>query len=142
MGLTKTITDHFIREEGYRLRSYPDIFGYWTIGIGHFLGSDIKFANLVWTDKQVMEQFEKDFNEAVKTAKALLSNFDSLPEKTKLGITDMAFNMGYSRLSKFNKTLEHLRNGRLQEASAQALKSKWAKQLPNRSKRVAELLKG
>jgi lysozyme len=142
MEYSKQIENHFIFEEGLRLKSYPDIFGYWTIGVGHMLGKDEKFKNIRWTKQKAIQQLKEDFNEAVKIARLLVKNFDSLPYKTKLGIVDMAFNLGYVRFSKFKQTLTFLNAGKLQEASAQVLKSKWANQLPNRAKRTAELLKG
>ncbi len=142
MEFTKEVQDHMIFEEGLRLESYLDTLGYWTIGVGHMLGKDEKYRGLKWTREQAIETLREDFNNALKTARALVKNFDSLPEKTKLGIVDMSFNLGYNRFSKFNQTLAYLNAGKLEEASAQALKSKWAKQLPNRSKRTAELLKG
>jgi len=142
MQLTPEIKDHFIFEEGYRNKSYKDTVGLWTIGIGHLLGADSQYENLVWTDDKIHNVFDSDFKEAVYTAKRLALNFNSLPTKTQIGLVDMAFNLGYNRLSKFNKTLKFINEGKLQEAAAQALNSKWAKQLPNRSKKVAELLKG
>jgi lysozyme len=142
MQLTEQIKDHFIFEEGYRNKSYRDTEGLWTIGIGHLLGADNQYQNLVWSDEKIHNVFEQDFQEAVKTAKKLALNFDSLPAKTQIGLIDMSFNLGYRRLSKFYQTLKFINEGKLEEAAAQALKSKWARQLPNRSKRVAELLKG
>jgi lysozyme len=49
----------------------------------------------------------------------------------------MAFNLGIKRLQGFQKMLNALRRGQWQEAAAQCLDSRYARQVGNRAKRNA-----
>ena len=53
------------------------------------------------SQEDVMTYLDRDSAAALKDARRLYSGvFDSLPSEVQLIITDMMFNMGYSRLSR------------------------------------------
>lgn len=61
-----------------------------------------------------------------------------LDEPRARALMNMAFNLGVPTLLTFSLMLEALRDGRWLDAKDQALDSEWAKQVPNRAKRIAE----
>ena len=55
-------------------------------------------------------------------------------------LLDMAFNMGVPRLGKFKKMWAAIEDGDMNEASKQALDSRWADQVGRRAESLAERL--
>lgn len=143
MPYSKKTIDHFVFEEGLRLNKYLDTTNNWTIGIGHKLTTDELKNNLsVITKEQAYLLLEKDLDIAKQDAKRIFPQYDTYPENVKLALLDMAFNLGYSGLSKFVTTIGLIKDRKFEEASVQAMKSLWARQVPNRAKRVTKLLAG
>jgi lysozyme len=140
MRYSKAVHDHFILEEGYRNKSYRDSRGFWTIGIGHFLGTDNAFANIKWTDEKIGEVFENDLDKSLATAKEIFPEYNTLPENVQLAILDMIFNLGPGGYRKFKQTIRLIHEGRFVEAAQSASQSAWARQVPNRAARVCKLL--
>ena len=54
----------------------------------------------------------------------------------------MCYQLGVSGVSKFKKTLEYLENNEFKMASREMLDSLWARQTPNRAKKLSEIIKG
>jgi len=57
-------------------------------------------------------------------------------------VVDMAFNLGLPKLMKFQKFRQALLAKQYKMASIEMLNSLWARQLPNRSKRLAKRMRG
>lgn len=129
------ITDILIRHEGLRLRVYNDSVGIPTIGVGRNL------VNRGITKDEAMYLLENDIKDFEKQLSERLYWFDAQPEKVKLVLTDMCFNLGLSGLLQFHNTLEHIKNGEYQIASEEMLLSKWAKQVGTRAIELSEILK-
>ena len=51
----------------------------------------------------------------------------------------MSFNLGYTRLSKFNITKQHITDGNYKKAGEEILNSKWAGQVKGRANNLAKL---
>ncbi len=64
-----------------------------------------------------------------------------LNEARKAVLINMAFNLGFAGLMKFNKTIEHIRNGNFNAASIEMLDSKWANQVGSRAIELSEQMK-
>lgn len=137
---SKKIHDHFILEEGFRNDAYKDHLGNWTIGVGHYLGKSAEFANLRWTDAKVLGVLENDIDVALADAKQLFPEWETLPPNVQLALLDMSFNMGIATFRKFKQTIRLVHEGKYAEAAASASDSKWARQVPNRAKRITKLL--
>jgi lysozyme len=127
------------QEEGRVRWAYQDSRGLWTIGIGTLI--DRKGGGL--------EENEIDYlfnNRLVKKmtelAKALPWT-NQLDEVRRAALINMAYQMGTDGLLQFTTMLAHLKTGNYLLAYNDALDSKWAKQTPERAKRVAtQLLTG
>ena len=55
------------------------------------------------------------------------------------GFSNMAFQLGKTKLSKFVKTIEFIKNNNYMEASIEMLDSDWAEQAYNRANRISTL---
>ena len=145
----------FIREhEGYKPAVYKDTRGIPTIGIGFNLlrpdakkialqagveYNDIITGKTSLTEQQIIEIFKITLGIAYKDAKVWIPKFDSLPKNIKLGILDLSFNLGYTRLSKFIKTKEYILAGNYNKAANELMNSKWATQVGRRAKSIVNL---
>ena len=126
--------------EGLRLKPYRCTAGKLTIGYGRNL-DDVGISQA-----EADMLFERDFAMAESEVKRLCKEFgidvDSLIEQRFYVLTDMMFNLGYTRLSKFKKFLYALKTGSYEAAANEMLDSNWAKQVGNRAIKLSTLMKG
>ena len=140
MQITQTILDHFKFEEGYRLNVYKDSLGNYTIGIGHLLGTNHANVGLVWTDQQVMEQFQDDVDVADAEIRNIFHEYDRFSSGLQLGLLDMSFQLG-NRLTGFHNTIQLIHAGKFADAANSALQSAWARETPHRAQRTTQLIR-
>ena len=126
--------------EGLRLKPYKCTAGKLTIGYGRNL-DDVGISQ---AEADMM--FERDFAlaeaEARRLCKAFNIDVDSLIEQRFYVLTDMMFNMGYDRLSKFKRMLTALSEGKYEAAANEMLDSNWAIQVGNRAQKLSLLMRG
>lgn len=136
-------------EEGFRPTPYLCSMGYVTVGLG------TKLYNIAGADphdfplRVTRVQAEFWLNEEVELkehrimAKPYFGEiFERLNGDRKVIILSMAYQMGVTRLTKFKNMWAALDRGDWEEAQAQALDSRWAKQTPRRALRHARVLGG
>ena len=120
--------------EGFRSRVYKDHLGFDTIGYG-FAIKDLYLseglAELILREKVT--------NIRLSIGKKI-SWFDEAPREVQEVLLEMAYQMGVSGVSKFKKTLLYLENEEFNMASKEMLDSKWARQTPNRAKRLSDII--
>lgn len=122
------------RHEGIRLKPYLDTENRWTIGVGRNL-----------TDKGITDQeaeflLRNDMEDAIDDARAVFPAFDSLDDLRQEALVNMAFNLGRARLLKFEKFFDALTVGDWGLASAEMLRSRWAKQVGARANELAGMI--
>lgn len=122
-------------DEGKRRKPYVDTRGRMTIGIGRNL-----------TDKglsaaEINILFDNDVAEAELGARAIFHTFDQLTENRKAVLVNMVFNMGASVFSGFHATIVAVESGDFSGAAERMLQSRWASQVGDRAKRLADLMK-
>ena len=126
--------------EGLRLKPYKCTAGKLTIGYGRNL-DDVGISR---TEAEML--FERDFAKAEAEARQLCRtykvNYEDLIEQRFYVLTDMIFNMGYDRVSKFKKMLTALSKGDYEAAANEMLDSSWAIQVGNRAQQLALLMRG
>ena len=137
VALVQDLIDH----EGYREKAYKDTLGNYTIGIGHYLGTDPKFSTWVWEPPRIFTTFIEDLSHAESDAQKLIPKFDKHSPNRQRAIINMSFNMGYSTLSQFVNSLRLFNTFKYAEAADNFMLSKWAKQVGNRSRYVTELIR-
>ena len=132
---------HIIRDEGVSFYVYEDSLGYATGGVGHLLTEEDKKTYQKGDyipSEQIREWLLKDFKTAREVAEELAPNGSDTAQDI---LTNMAFNLGETRLRKFKKMLSYLDKGDCLNASKEMLDSKWAKQVGERAVRLSERMK-
>jgi len=125
------------RDEGYRPHVYLDSEGYETIGHGILVdkrkpGSGLTPFEAGWLlDRRVDERI-LDMDRAIGW-------WRDLPEPASRGLANMVYQLGLSGVLKFKNMLAALKAGDFAQAAEAALDSKWARQTPERAKRIAHL---
>lgn len=125
------------------LHAYPDpLTGGkpWTIGLGH-AGDDVHEGD-VWTYDRCMATFYNDYAVAESEASRVIwiTVWAILSEPRKAVLTDLAFNIGRSRLEGFKHMLEAIRASKWHAAQAELLDSAYAKQVHGRANMNAAVL--
>ena len=120
--------------EGFRDRVYKDTLGIDTIGYG-FAIKDLVL------DEDISEMILKRKLEAlVERVNKRFDFVEGLPEEAQEVIYEMCYQLGVTGVSKFKKTLAYLSHHEFKMASKEMLDSKWARQTPNRAKRLSDII--
>lgn len=125
--------------EGLRLKPYKCPAGKLTIGYGRNL-EDVGIA-----EEEAEMLFFNDYERARGNLRALLVSYgikeDDVNRDVFYALTDMMFNMGYSRMSQFKKLFSELKKGSYEGVAREMKDSKWYTQVGNRSKKLVEIVK-
>ena len=125
-------------DEGRVPYAYQDSEGYWTIGVGFLidkrLGGGLR-------DDEINYILNNRVGEALATAQRLVKNFDSLTDNRKVVILSLAYNLGYTKLSKFVNTLKAINEERWEDAANGLYNSLWYVQVKDRGKRLVEMMR-
>ena len=131
-----TVRDQLKRMEGVKRFAYMDTVGKITAGTGRNL-----------TDKglspaEIDLLLTNDIADAEDDARRLLSDslFDALTDNRKTVMVNMAFNLGYARLSRFTAMRGALKAGRWKDAAAEMRNSAWYTQVKGRAEELARLM--
>jgi len=130
MNLVNEIKKH----EGFKSTIYQCTEGYDTIGYGFaikdlYLSKEV--CDIILAEKLAKLQF--DINNKFEW-------FEDSPEIVRNVVTNMCYQLGLRGFSKFKQTIYYLETEQYEEASLEMLDSLWAKQTPNRSKELSELI--
>ena len=133
------LVQEVIYEEGFRTESYQDTKGYWTIGVGHLLGSDANlYSGMVWDPETVVVKFMQDLNDAMVHASKLIPVFSTLSLVRQRVLVNMMFNLGPSRFGTFVNMIRAINQHDYVGAHREMLDSKWAKSdVPSRAARLS-----
>lgn len=123
-----------MRDEGFSQFPYMCPAGHQTIGYGR----NLEHRGLS-TDEAMM-LLRNDLSLAERELKAAFPWYPSLPGQVKRGLINMHVNLGLPRLMKFKNMLKALSNGDYALAADEALDSKWARQVGERARRIAEMM--
>jgi len=129
-----SLIQQLVEHEGLELFPYEDTLGIVTIGVGRNLEergiSEDEAFYLLSNDIEVI------WDELIKQHPIV----EDLDDQRQMVLLDMAFNMGVPRLGKFKKMWAAIEDGDMNEASKQALDSRWADQVGRRAESLAERL--
>ena len=108
--------------------------GYDTIGYGFAI------KDLVM-DEDIAEMIlRRKLDSLIDRANKRFSFLKDLPVVAQDVIYEMCYQMGISGVSKFRKTLAYLENQEFRMASKEMLDSRWARQTPNRAKKLSDII--
>lgn len=129
------------RDEGVRYSPYLDTVGISTVGVGHNLvAKPLDDVEYPLTDDQVDAILADDLQEVFDDLDAHLPWWRNQRYVRQRVLANMAFNLGINGLLGFKNTLAAVEAGRYQDASNGMLASKWAKQVGERSSRLALMM--
>lgn len=120
-----------IVDEGKKHQPYKDSRGFWTIGVGHFIGKNLESLEL--SERIVMMMLEEDIAKATNIVIRIfgLSTWDSWGAARRDAVTCLVFSMGEGDERRgflsFRNTIRAIREGKWEEAASNLLDSKWAK---------------
>ena len=147
--------DMFVLNEGNKSQVYKDSKGNRTIGIGFNLedagnkkflkesGIDINelFNGRKLTDRETKTLYNRSLTQAFKDAQSYDPNFAKRPEAVKMTLVDMAFNLGLTKLNKFEKMKAGLMNNDYNTAADEMIDSNWYKQVKSRGPRMVQVMR-
>lgn len=125
-------------DEGFREYAYQDSLGYWTIGVGRLI--DKRKGGRI-TEQEAHYLLTNDIDEKYHELITALPWVQEHSDTIQRALTNMAFQLGINGLLGFKRTLSLIQERKYEEAAKNALLSKWAKQTPNRAKRVTDLIR-
>lgn len=134
MDMTK-LKAELIRDEGLRLKPYRCTAGKLTIGVGRNLDD----VGLI--EEEAMYLLKTDIDRAMDDLDRNVPWWRSMADARRRALVNMCFNLGWPRLSQFKNMLAHLQAGDFARAAAEALDSRWARQVGERSARIAALIR-
>lgn len=129
------IKEDLRRDEGIRRKPYVDTVGKVSIGVGRNL-TDIGLSSA-----EIEVLLDNDLDAAETDLDRNIKWWRDMPEPASRALANMAFNMGWPRLSQFKDMLSHLRVHAYDRAADAALDSKWAGQVGERATRIATLFR-
>lgn len=123
------------RDEGERKKPYKDTVGKLSIGVGRNL-DDVGVR-----PDEIQLMLQNDVSDVVYDLDTRYPWWRKMTPARQNALANMCFNLGIVRLSGFKNMLAHLALGKYEQAATEALNSKWAGQVGDRAKRIAELFR-
>lgn len=120
------LTKVLIHDEGIRETPYKDTAGFWTIGVGHFIGNDI--TQLKLSKNAINAQLQDDIVAHINFVQNIfgVDFYHSLDPARRAALVSLAFNLGVNLL-KFVNTIELIKQKKWDEVCVNLAKSKWAR---------------
>ena len=142
---TDKLMEELERDEGVIYKIYKDHLGYPTFGIGHLIvEGDAEKGQSVGTPvskDRVTTAFDADIKIVLTDCVRLFNDFDELPEEVQRVIANMMFNMGYTRLNKFNNFKAAVKTRDWDKAADEMIDSKWYRQVTVRANRLVDRIR-
>lgn len=139
--MTPHLIDDIKRDEGCRLKAYPDTLGIFTIGYGHAHVPE----GTVWTQEDCEAALARDVASTIAKLDAHIPWWRGLNDARQDVLANLCFNMGWGDgehgLSSFRNTLAAMRAGDFNRAAVGLLASKWATQVKSRASRLVDQLR-
>jgi lysozyme len=122
-------------DEGKRYRVYTDSVGKLTCGVGR------NISDRAFSDDEIALMLSNDIAGAERDLDRNLPWWRTMTEARMQALCNMCFQLGIDRLLGFKNALTLLHFGRWDAAADAFLDSKWASQVPQRAKRVTDLIR-
>ncbi len=122
-------------EEGCELYPYQCTQGYTSLGIGRNLQSR------GITKDEALYMLKTDIEIITNELNANFPWWKDMSENRRLALADLAFNLGMPKLKAFKRCLAYMEEGKYAESAMELLDSNYARQLPARSQRNADLIR-
>lgn len=124
-----------IRHEGLKLLPYKCTAGKLTLGVGR----NIEDRGI--SKETAMQMLDEDIEICLNELMERLNYFETLPTEVQETLVNLCFNMGISRLMKFQLMLGAIQAGQYELAAKELLDSRYARQVGKRSEELADILR-
>ncbi|WP_053144002.1 glycoside hydrolase family protein [Erwinia billingiae] len=134
-------------EEGYKDRPYIDTEGYPTVACGIVIGpKDAPLVNYQFTVPKTvgdiwMQKMLDDKIKQMNTRPSLVAALKQCNPARADVLYSMAYQLGVDGLAAFKNTLVMISNGNFDGAAEGMLSSLWARQTPQRARRLAQVMR-
>lgn len=122
-------------DEGVKPKLYQDTKGKWTGGIGR------NFSDRAMSPRLMQFMLDEDIDLVVADLDRNIPWWSGLNDARQNVLLNMCFNMGWTKLSEFKKTLAAMELGNWPVAAAEMLDSAWSKQVGDRAQRLAKVMR-
>ena len=126
------------RHEGVRYYVYRDHLGYETIGVGRCIN---RAVGLGLSPDEVEYLLINDVQRCIEELDRAFDWFKDLDEVRREAMINLCFNLGLTKLRKFVNALEAMKQRNYNKAATEFLNSKWANQVGERSREVAQMIR-
>ena len=123
-----------IRHEGLKLLPYKCTAGKLTLGVGR----NIEDRGI--SKETAMQMLDEDIELCLNELMERLNYFETLPTEVQETLVNLCFNMGISRLMKFQLMLGAIQAGQYELAAKELLDSRYARQVGKRAEELAAIL--
>ena len=134
--LREEVSNHIKEFEGYSTLLYECQSGY--MSIAH--GRNLEQRGI--TKEEANYLLQNDIDIAIKELSGIIKNFEKLPDKVKIVLVDMHYNLGLSKLLGFEKMLDAIDQRDFKKAAKELLDSRYAQQVKRRALANSSLLNG
>lgn len=124
-----------IRQEGLKLLPYKCTAGKLTLGVGR----NIEDRGI--SKETAMQMLDEDIEICLNELMERLDYFENLPTEVQETLVNLCFNMGISRLMKFQLMLGAIEAGQYELAAKELLDSRYARQVGKRAEELADTLR-
>mgnify|MGYP003152095594 CR=1 FL=1 len=130
-----SLIDNIKESEGFRSKVYKCTEGYDTIGYG-FAIKDLEM------DEEIAEKIlEKKLESLIARVHKAFPWTARAPKEVEDVVVEMCYQMGVSGVSKFKKALGAMEWKNYSLAADELLDSRWARQTPNRAKKLSDIIR-
>ena len=146
------LTTAIIRDMGVLFEACPNSDGDLVVGVGRNLdscplttyeidavGHDARSKPITRADAVYL--LRNDIARTLAAIDRAIPWWKTLDETRRLVLANMGFNLGVTKLLGFKEALGWLKQGRYAAAAGAMLDSKWAEQVGDRAKRLAEMIR-
>jgi len=127
-------------DEGYRAHAYQCGSGAWTVGYGRNIDQDHGALGISEPEAEML--LRNDIDRCVDELRRTFAWVDDQSANVQAVLVELAFWLGLTRLRKFKKCLAALEAGDRTTAAAELIDSRLHRQVPDRTERLAERLRG
>lgn len=136
--MKQELTRQLRGDEGVEESAYQDHLGYWTIGVGRLIDKR-KGGRL--RPHEIDYLLQSDIDERIDDLSRRIPWFLNLDSARQGVLLNMSFQLGVDGLLGFKNTLAMVKSGDYDGASRGMLQSLWARQTPERAKRMSEQMR-
>jgi len=126
------------RHEGVETHAYKCSASKITVGVGRNIDPE---GGLGLSEDEVDYLLQNDIERIISELDFQYDWFHNLNEARKDAMIDISFNLGQTRLRKFEKALTAMSKGEWDTAADEFMDSKWSKQVGNRAKELTAIIR-